>query len=177
MPPPTSAKSLKTASRRAEALNRLYETDRAHEGHVVWITKNKTGFLHLVQAMARVIGEERNLVGGRGGRSASQLADVQSINRILSISGQICQESNELRSEIADIQRVLGIHRHRLQALSSKEATEGDKSLKSKANTAMRLRHMFIAGYAGVRLLFFSIQRLPSRSGWSPGSVWQPADV
>ncbi|KAH6716367.1 hypothetical protein BKA61DRAFT_342254 [Leptodontidium sp. MPI-SDFR-AT-0119] len=122
LPPPTSTKPLKTARRRAEALNRLCETDRAHEGHVVWITKNNMGLLHLVQAMARVIGEERNLVGGCGGWSATQLADLQSINRILSISGQMCQESNVLRSEISDIQRVLGTHRHRLQALS-KEAT------------------------------------------------------
>jgi len=73
--------------------------------------------------MARVIGEERNLVGGCGGWSAAtQLADLQLINRILSISGQICQESDVLWSEIADIQRVLGAHRHGLQALS-KEAT------------------------------------------------------
>ena len=122
LPPPTSAKPLKTARRRAEALNRLYKTDRAHEGHVVWITENKIGLLHLVQAMARVIGEERNLVGGCKVWSPIQLANLQSINRILSISGQICQESNVLRSEIADIQRVLGTHRHRFQALS-KEAT------------------------------------------------------
>lgn len=122
LPSPTSVKPLKTARRRAEALNRLYKTDRAREGHVVWITENKITLLHLVQAMARVIGEEKNLVGGRSGWSPIQLADLQSINRILSISGQICQESNVLRSEIADIQRVLGAHRHRLQALS-KEAT------------------------------------------------------
>jgi len=121
LPPPKAAKPLKTARRRAEALNRLYETDRAHEGHVVWITNNKILLLHLVKAMARVIGEERNLVGGRGGWSPTQLADLQTINRTLSISGQICQGSNVLRSEIADIQRVLGVHRHRLQELSSKE--------------------------------------------------------
>jgi hypothetical protein len=72
--------------------------------------------------MARVIGEERNLVGGCGGWSATQLADLQSINRILPISGQICQESNVIRSDIADYQRALGTHRHGLQALS-KEAT------------------------------------------------------
>jgi hypothetical protein len=124
LPPPTSARPLKTARRRAEALNRLYQTNRAHEGHIVWITENNIALLHLVQAMARVIGEERNLVGGRGGWSATQFADLQSINRILSISGQICQnKSNVLRSEIAEIQRVLGTHRHRLQALNSKEAT------------------------------------------------------
>jgi hypothetical protein len=123
LPPPTSTKSLKTARRRAEALNRLYETDRAHEGHVVWVTENNIVLLHLVQAMARVIGEEKNLVGGNCGRSATQLADLQSINRILSVSGRICRESDVLRSEIAGIQHELGIHRHRLQVLGSKETT------------------------------------------------------
>ncbi|KAE9376496.1 hypothetical protein N431DRAFT_435804 [Stipitochalara longipes BDJ] len=126
LPPATSAKPLKIARRRAEALNRLYETDRGHEGHVAWITKNQIGLHRLLQAMARVIGEERNLVGGHGGWSATQLADLQSINRILSTSGQIYRESNVLRPEIADMQRVLGIYRHRLQALSSKETTERD---------------------------------------------------
>jgi hypothetical protein len=95
---PTSGKQLKAARRRAKALNRLYETDRVHEGHIVWITKNNIGLLHLVQAMARVIGEERNLVGGHGGWSAAQLADLQSINQILSISRYIFQESNVLQS-------------------------------------------------------------------------------
>jgi hypothetical protein len=71
LPPPTSARPLKTARRRAEALNRLYQTNRAHEGHIVWITENNIVLLYLVQAMARVIREERNLVGGRGGWSAT----------------------------------------------------------------------------------------------------------
>jgi len=122
LPSPAYANPLKTARRRTEAPNRLYEIDRAHEGHIVWITKNNIGLLHLVQAIARVIGEERSLISGCGGWSATQLADLQSINRILSISGQICQESNVLRSEIADYQRALGTHRCGLQALS-KEAT------------------------------------------------------
>lgn len=34
LPPPTSAKSLKVANRRTEALNRLYKTDRAREGNI-----------------------------------------------------------------------------------------------------------------------------------------------
>jgi hypothetical protein len=64
LPPPTSSKSLKIARRRAEALNRLYETDQAHEGHVTWVTQNEIEFLPITKAMARVIGAGRNHVGG-----------------------------------------------------------------------------------------------------------------
>ncbi|KAG8408026.1 hypothetical protein J3459_018262 [Metarhizium acridum] len=41
LPPHISPRSRKIARRRAEALNRLYETDRAQEGHVTWIPQNK----------------------------------------------------------------------------------------------------------------------------------------
>jgi hypothetical protein len=38
---PTSKKPLKTARRRAEALNRLYRTDQARPSHSVWFVKKK----------------------------------------------------------------------------------------------------------------------------------------
>jgi hypothetical protein len=125
LPPPTSTKPLKIARRRAEALNRLYQTDGAHAEHVVWITNNKIEVLPLIKAMARVIGAERNLVGGGNGWSAIQLADLQTINRILSILAQICQQSksNALQSKISQTQHVLGIYRHRLRASRLNEAT------------------------------------------------------
>lgn len=41
LPPSTSLRSLKVAHRQAEALNRLYKTNRAHEGHVTRITQKK----------------------------------------------------------------------------------------------------------------------------------------
>ena len=125
LPPPTSTKPLKIARRRAEALNRLYQTDRAHAEHVVWITNKKIEIFPLIKAMARVIGAEINLVGGGNGWSAIQLADLQTINRILSILAQICQQSksNALQSKISETQHVLGIYRHRLQASRLNEAT------------------------------------------------------
>lgn len=64
LPPPTSSRSLKIARRRAEALNRLYEKDKAHEGHITWVTQNEIEFLPIPKAMARVIGAERYHVGG-----------------------------------------------------------------------------------------------------------------
>jgi hypothetical protein len=116
LPPPISSKTLKIAFRRAEALNRLYETDQAHEGHVMWITQNKIVFLPMIKAMARIIGAERNQVGG-GKWQAAELADIQVINRILSISTQISQgrKSIQLRSIVAETQQVLGNYRRTLR--------------------------------------------------------------
>lgn len=78
---------------------------------------NKVEFLPLIKAMARVIGAERNLVGG-GEWQATQLADLQPVNRIPSISTQICQRSKSkvLRSKVAETQHVLGNYRRALQA-------------------------------------------------------------
>ncbi|PVH98615.1 hypothetical protein DM02DRAFT_502577, partial [Periconia macrospinosa] len=90
-PPPTSTTPLRIARRRAEALNRLYRTDKAEPGHSVWFTENELAHLPLVKAMARVIGAERNLLGGQCTLSAEEIADLQSIDEILSVSGQILE--------------------------------------------------------------------------------------
>lgn len=73
---------------RAEALNRLYKTDEALPFHPVWFTKHHLVCLPLAKAMARVIGAERDLIGG-GVWTSTQLADLQSINNILTITAQI----------------------------------------------------------------------------------------
>jgi hypothetical protein len=52
--PPVSKKSLKNAHRRAEALNRLYQTDQAQPGHSMWFTKRYTKHLPLIKAMASI---------------------------------------------------------------------------------------------------------------------------
>jgi hypothetical protein len=57
----TGKKSLKTAHRRAEALNRLYGTDQARPSHSVWFVKYHVVCLPLPKAMARVIGMERQM--------------------------------------------------------------------------------------------------------------------
>lgn len=60
----TSSNPLKVATRRAEALNCLYGTDKAQPDHSVLFTKYELPRLPLVKAMARSIGAERYLVGG-----------------------------------------------------------------------------------------------------------------
>jgi hypothetical protein len=119
-PAPTSLKSLEIARRRAEALNRLYKTDKANERHVAWITKHRVEYLPLVKAMARVIGAERNLTGGNNRCSATQFADLQSINRILSLSSNITTTDgpNKGLVNITAAQQVLSRRRSELRALT-----------------------------------------------------------
>ena len=113
-----SLKPLKTSRRRAEALNRLYQTDKAQPGHSVWFTKHHLVFLPLVKAMARVIGAERNLVGG-GVWTATQLADLETINKLFYVTGQIVSgcASNPLLPLITRTQRTLVSHRDMLRNL------------------------------------------------------------
>ncbi|RDL37629.1 uncharacterized protein BP5553_05062 [Venustampulla echinocandica] len=119
LPPPTSKRPLKKYGRRAEALNRLYKTDQAHEGHMAWITQyHASELLPIVKAIDRVIGAERNLTAGHDGLSATKFADLQSINLILRISGQICKRAESIgtRRKISEAQALLASHRRRLQA-------------------------------------------------------------
>lgn len=117
-PTPLSPRPLQTARRRAEALNRLYKTNEALPSHSVWFTKNHSVYLPLVKAMARVIGAERDLIGG-GVWTATQLADLQSINNILSITAQLVKggkSKGKLRA-INNAQAVLVSRRDALRNL------------------------------------------------------------
>ncbi|KAI9705169.1 MAG: hypothetical protein M1820_005316 [Bogoriella megaspora] len=118
-PPPTSTKPLRIARRRAEALNRLYKTDQAGPGHSVWFTKHEIDHLDLVKAMVRVIGAERNLVGGQDALSVTQLADLQTINTVLSVSSEISKSSRDKLTsmKISSAQQVLGCHREVLRRM------------------------------------------------------------
>jgi hypothetical protein len=118
-PAPTSTKPLRIARRRAEALNRLYKTEKADPGHSVWFTKNELVHLPLIKAMARVIGAERDLLGGQCALSVAQVADLQSINQILSVSGQILvgSECKTISAAVSSAQKILGSQRNMLQEI------------------------------------------------------------
>ena len=59
---PTNKLRLRTARRRAEALNYIYQTDKAVAGHGVWYGKTyAVGWLDAVKVVARLIGAERDL--------------------------------------------------------------------------------------------------------------------
>jgi len=116
---PTSTKSHRIACRRTEALNRLYKTDKADPSHSAWFTKNELVHLPIVKAMARVIGAEKNLLGGQCALNATQMADLQSINEILSVSAQILEGSgrNERSGAISSAQQILGSQRDILRGI------------------------------------------------------------
>jgi hypothetical protein len=81
-PAPSSSKSLQIARRRAEALNQLYQTNRAHEGHTVWIIQNQILFLPLIKAMARVSDQkEILLVGVTDGPLSSTFSFLETSSR------------------------------------------------------------------------------------------------
>jgi hypothetical protein len=87
---PLSKKPLRTARRRAQALNRLYRTDQACPPHSVWFTKNHRLYLPLVIAMARIEGIERQL-GYNGGDKddGSNLADLRTIKKIIASASNV----------------------------------------------------------------------------------------
>lgn len=51
-PAPTSTRPLRIARRKAEALNRLYNTEKAEVDHSVWFAEHEIYHLPLVKAMA-----------------------------------------------------------------------------------------------------------------------------
>ena len=115
-PNPTTKKALQNAERRAEALNRLYETDQAQPGHAVWFTRNFLPLLPLVKAMERVIGAEKDIGCGTKGLAK---ADLQTINTILGTVGSIVAKgTSKIDGGIVGLaQSVLGAERQRLRAL------------------------------------------------------------
>lgn len=54
---------------------------------------NETYHLPLIQAVARIIGAERNLLGGQCALNVTQSADLQTADRILSVSSKILKDS------------------------------------------------------------------------------------
>jgi hypothetical protein len=75
--------------------------------------------LPLVKAIARIIGAERDLLGGQSSLNATQIADLQSINEILAMSAQILAESgrNSVSARITTPQRLLASRRDELRRM------------------------------------------------------------
>jgi len=105
---PTSTRPLKIANRRAVALNRLYNTTLATPAHAAWFTSEHARFLPLVKAMARVIGVERDLVGGIDGLTPGQLAEIQSIGKVIAVVANITHGLKEKQYPL-----LKGIHQDR----------------------------------------------------------------
>lgn len=81
-----------------------------------WFTENREGLLPLVKAMARVIGAEKDLCGGREGVVKAELQTVDAILRVL---GDVVEKrKGEIDGfSVARAQSVLGEERRRLRGL------------------------------------------------------------
>ena len=116
---PIVKNSLRTAGRRAEALNRLYGTNRARPSHSVWFTRNHMELLPLVKVMARVINMERGLTGGHCHANESTITDLQTIRSFISSSSRIHREHETLSKSHKNVVnsklQVLIDHQRKLQ--------------------------------------------------------------
>ncbi|KAK5019400.1 hypothetical protein LTR60_001139 [Cryomyces antarcticus] len=146
---PKSARHLKSAQRHAEALNRLYCTDKAEICHATWFAKTHTGFMPLVKAIDRAIGAERDAVGGQTIATAAQLAELQTLGYIISTTARIMYEDDrrthrravniilreliesrkQLRKEIKRKQALTEAANHADDASALEDAYEGNASV------------------------------------------------
>jgi hypothetical protein len=76
--------------------------------------------------MARVIGVEKDLLGGQDSLHATEFADLQSINKILSISSEI-QKRCKSRSQLHEINSRLEVLISRRKELETLEKTRQRK--------------------------------------------------
>jgi len=106
-PTPASAKPLKTAKRRAEALNRLYRTNLAEPAHSVWFTQRHLPWLPLVKAVARVIGVETHAVGGHENTNPEEWAELQTLGKVISVASQIMQKSPQQGQQKKAVNNIL----------------------------------------------------------------------
>lgn len=109
-------KSLKTAHCHAKALNQIYKTDKTQSCHSVWFTKHHSVHISLVKAMSQIINAEWDLVEDNVW-TATQLTDLQSINKILFIITQFVSGCalQPLLLIIIHAQTVLMSHRDALR--------------------------------------------------------------
>ena len=136
--PPTgdtsnSAKSLKVAKKRAEALNRLYETTRADASHAVFWAQKYTQLLPLVKAVARIVGAEVAATGGNENLNAEEWAELQTLGKIISIGSQYMQKQVKHSTAKKFINGNLQVLIARRQQLQNK--VSGPIPAKRKAGT------------------------------------------
>ncbi|EXJ88202.1 hypothetical protein A1O1_05132 [Capronia coronata CBS 617.96] len=96
----TSKRRLQKVTRRAEALNRLCDTDRAEPAHAVYFALHHPLSLPLVNSMARVIGAERRS-GQANGPEIADLAEVQTIRAVVLASNEVLRHHPKALKSLA----------------------------------------------------------------------------
>ena len=144
---PTSRRAVRKASRRAEALNHIYATDKAEPAHTVWFAEEHSMWLPLVKAIARLAGAERNKLAKTEG--STEMIELRTLRRIVRTWIPIIQQLSDgrleklaseqtsiLQKEIKALQRrmsvakCLGKRRHREEETLSISVKHGFQSSK-----------------------------------------------
>ena len=132
---PTSQRPLKKAQRRAEALNRIYGTDKAEPCHYTYFVQTHSPSLPLVKAIARVIGAEKN-EAERQTNFRPQSYNYITLQSIVCKSRQILHNADEtpMRSEViakiqfleAAMKRMQSAHEDRFNFLGKRKQRDDE---------------------------------------------------
>jgi len=143
-PEPSSPRGLKVATRRAEALNRLYETDRAQPCHAVWFAQEQPLWLPLVQAISRIIGAEGDAAGGRVRSSLEHSEDCETLAKVVKITLPILRrsEDGEMRTVV---NRQISFLNQKMISLQRK-AEDSTRTGKRKRHQDIPLRNIPLDG-------------------------------
>ncbi|ALO50129.1 35 kDa protein [Penicillium aurantiogriseum bipartite virus 1] len=135
---PSGSEPRRKAEIQAEALNRLYKTDAATAGHVVHWKKTFRAIIPLLVSMTKVVGSERDFLGGQDVLDANEMAEVQTIGKVNGTTyasiNAIQEEVHRLLSSINRSKDLLQAREHALKAKNPKY-----KVKQSPANDARQL--------------------------------------
>ncbi|AXU24204.1 hypothetical protein [Trichoderma harzianum bipartite mycovirus 1] len=128
--PPQGDASRATALRRAAALNRLYKTDKATVENSTYFVKNYSPLIPLLTAVTKIIGAQRDLVGGMEELDEMQMAEIQTIGKIVATAqtniNRIQEEVRRLLRDINYSNSVLLARSHALKELIPKYKKKKD---------------------------------------------------
>jgi len=135
--PPSGKETQKRYGLHAQAMNRVWATDKADIHHAVWLFKNWSYAIPLITAVEKVIGAERGLHGGLKDLNDFELAEIQTIHKYNSVAAEKINETYaELNKVARDINQSKSILQAREHALKRK--IEGYKPKRDLVNDERR---------------------------------------
>jgi hypothetical protein len=102
---PTSKQPMKRALRRAAALNRIYQTDKAQPCHYIFFAEQHSCWLPLVAAIARIIGAETNQKQSLA-RTSSRGSQVRTLDKIVQMSRRVLSQSEESLEKKTALEKI-----------------------------------------------------------------------
>ena len=166
---PTSQRPLKKANRCAEALNRIYSTDKAEPCHYTYFVEYHPLWVPLVTAVARVIGAERHQKE-TSMKSRARSHDFQVVQKIIQTSLRVisrAEENSVKTGALEKIQLLQSSLRSKEQArdssLGKRKSTEELSVSGEDLQTANHLRTSILDG-DGLSRIESSLAQRPKRS-------------